>query len=259
MIKLVAYGYNASVFAHGQTGSGKTHTMTGPLEQQKNGPGSFADSQGIIPRAVCFFFEELNERADADSTFKFNVTATYLQIYNGQITDLLQNSKSKTESLQIREIALTARDRRNCTPGRPKIAKVRVEGVSEHSITCYEDIMSLLEVGSKNRFTRATAGNEESSRSHAILQLTVRMEYCGPDGKTVKRQSKLSFIDLAGSEKSDTWSDPKPEHVDELKSINKSLTALGTVVANLQNKKGTEPIYIYRIETRSSHGSFRTA
>ena len=52
-----------------------------------------------------------------------------------------------------------------------------------------------MEVGLQTRTTGTTGANLDSSRSHAILQLVLR------DKNTNKMFGKLSFIDLAGSER----------------------------------------------------------
>ena len=60
-------GYNATIFAYGQTGSGKSHSIM----------GTGADV-GIIPRLAVSLFERVREAEDAS----FEVTATYLELYN---------------------------------------------------------------------------------------------------------------------------------------------------------------------------------
>lgn len=65
-------------------------------------------------------------------------------------------------------------------------------------MTSSEDILDLLRQGNSNRRTEATAANQMSSRSHAVLQVVVvRTLEDGFGGKSV-RESKLSLIDLAG-------------------------------------------------------------
>jgi hypothetical protein len=73
-------GYNGTIFAYGQTGSGKTHTM--------NGPSSNPDpvERGILPRAFCHIFQNI-ETAQENS--RFLVRASFLEIYNEEIRDLL--------------------------------------------------------------------------------------------------------------------------------------------------------------------------
>ena len=82
-------GYNATMIAYGQTSAGKTYTMEG------------FDSEtlrGIIPRAIEEIFDWIETRASP--TMRFLVRASYLQIYNEVISDLL---KSDRTNLQIRE------------------------------------------------------------------------------------------------------------------------------------------------------------
>ena len=89
-------GYNATVFAYGQTGSGKTFTM---------GSGSLAGvaeaQRGVVPRVVDSLFEALRARADEA---EFLVRATYLEIYNEEVKDLL-HPRTASKSISIREDA----------------------------------------------------------------------------------------------------------------------------------------------------------
>ncbi len=54
--------------------------------------------------------------------------------------------------------------------------------------------MEQIQVGLTNRTTGITGMNVDSSRSHAVLQIVIK------DPK-LKNYGKLSFIDLAGSER----------------------------------------------------------
>lgn len=78
--------------------------------------------------------------------------------------------------------------------------------------------------------------SQVSSRSHAILQLLVETEAVGADGVVVRRRGKLSLVDLAGSEKMNVAKDApsmSKRHLQELTSINRSLSSLGNVIAVL--------------------------
>jgi hypothetical protein len=79
---------------------------------------------------------------------------------------------------------------------------------------------------------RATALNESSSRSHAILRLVVRTTATLEDGRTVSRAAKLNLVDLAGSEK---WapSGMVDTRIKEMTHINKSLSCLGDCISAL--------------------------
>jgi hypothetical protein len=85
-------GYNSTVFAYGQTGTGKTFTMEG-FTCSNTDP-----NRGIIPRSIDEIFKYIETYSSPDT--KFMVRASYLQIYNESISDLLKPEKI---SLQIRE------------------------------------------------------------------------------------------------------------------------------------------------------------
>ena len=86
-------GYNATIFAYGQTGTGKTYTMEG-----FNEGASTAEKRGIIPRAIEQIFGHIQRHASPN--MRFLARASYLQIYNEQISDLLKPERS---NLSIRE------------------------------------------------------------------------------------------------------------------------------------------------------------
>ena len=79
------------------------------------------------------------------------------------------------------------------------------------------------------RTTSANAVHDESSRSHAIVQLTLRRRgsaSAGYRGHAQAHAGRLSLVDLAGSERaSDMQSDGKKTRI-EGAEINKSLLAL---------------------------------
>ena len=99
-VESVMEGYNGTIFAYGQTGSGKTHTMAGP----RNAP---PEMQGLLPRAFEHIFSNI---AIADpSVTRFLVRASFLEIYNEEIRDLL--SKDPKERCEYRSILLREMDR----------------------------------------------------------------------------------------------------------------------------------------------------
>jgi hypothetical protein len=77
-------GYNAAIIAYGQTGTGKTYTMEGVHDDPFH--------QGIVPRAIKDIFRSIS--ADNTPHNQYLVRASYLQIYNEVISDLLKPERS---------------------------------------------------------------------------------------------------------------------------------------------------------------------
>ncbi|MEW5305833.1 MAG: hypothetical protein WDW36_008349 [Sanguina aurantia] len=232
----ILQGYNAAIIAYGQTGTGKTFTMEGELEGQQ---------RGIIPRTVEDIFTYIVN--DPEPTSKYLVRASYLQIYNEVISDLL---KPERTSLIIRE------DKRR---------GVFVEGLSEWVVRSPRGGLPAHEQGP---VAGATKLNEVSSRSHAVCIIIV--EKCtaasGPSGPPGVEESslsaswsrpptatgisgsmmglapqsikvgKLNLVDLAGSERVHVTG-AVGKRLEESKKINASLSALGNVIAALTDRR----------------------
>ena len=79
--------------------------------------------------------------------------------------------------------------------------QVCIVGLQEYKVLNVETVKELIERGNATRSTGTTGANEESSRSHAILQLAVKRLIDGNESKPPRLVGKLSFIDLAGSER----------------------------------------------------------
>ena len=94
-----------------------------------------------------------------------------------------------------------------------------------------------MESGDSNRSTFATNMNEHSSRSHSMLSIVIEST------NTVTGQSlrgKLNLVDLAGSERL-SRTDATGDRLKEAQNINKSLSALGDVIASLAKKDKHTP------------------
>lgn len=79
--------------------------------------------------------------------------------------------------------------------------QVCIVGLQEYRVSDVDTIKELIERGNATRSTGTTGANEESSRSHAILQLAIKRAPDGSESKPARVVGKLSFIDLAGSER----------------------------------------------------------
>ena len=139
-------GWNGTIFAYGQTGTGKTFTMEGVNHDEQ--------LKGIIPRAFSQIFDMIN--TSADPNVEFLVRASYLEIYNEEIRDLL--SKNTSNKLELKE---------NPDSG------VYVRDLTSYVVKSTRECDKLRDFGAKNRHVGATAMNQDSSRSHSIYTITV--------------------------------------------------------------------------------------
>ena len=210
----VLEGYNSTIFAYGQTGTGKTHTMEGFTFNSND------SERGIVPRCIEDIFTSIDS---SSSNTKFIIKASYLQLYNENINDLLKPDK---QNLIIRE---------------DKKKGIYVENLSEWIVRNPNDIYALLEQGTSFRETSSTLMNSVSSRSHAIFIINVEQMISSEENITITKVGKLNLVDLAGSERI-RITGAKGKQLEESKRINKSLSALGNVINALTDSKGSHYI-----------------
>ncbi|CAJ2653921.1 unnamed protein product [Trifolium pratense] len=123
--------------------------------------------------------------------------------------------------------------------------QVCIVGLQEFEVSDVQIVKEFIEKGNAARSTGSTGANEESSRSHAILQLVVkrhneviketRRNNDGNETKSGKVVGKISFIDLAGSERGADTTDNDRQTRIEGAEINKSLLALKECIRALDN------------------------
>ncbi|KAM0789736.1 hypothetical protein ACM66B_006591 [Microbotryomycetes sp. NB124-2] len=223
-------GFDSVIFAYGQTASGKTFTLTGNV-----------GNPGIIPQSVTEIFAYIREHPEQE----FLLRASYLEIYNETLKDLLA---PETGALRIRQD-----DKK----------RFFVSPLREEVVTHEAQVAALLRRGEANRSVGATDFNETSSRSHSLFQMTIesraRDDVIGAgaaDGRAAApgtprlatdcggpvRMSRLSLIDLAGSEQATSQAERRSEGA----FINKSLLTLEKVIASLTEDSKRKPHVPYR-------------
>ena len=221
LIDGVVNGYNATVFAYGATGAGKTYTMLG------------TDSDpGIMVLTLEELFNKVNSFADREYKLKFWL----LEIYNENIRDLLKFYKNENNKNALENTSNEYLDLRE-DPEKGII----VSNITEISVNNSNDMLKILKRGNRNRTQESTGANETSSRSHAILQVSIEYKEKNTGIDYQIKFSKLSLIDLAGSERAAATNN-KGIRLIEGANINRSLLTLGNCInalcdANLKGKK----------------------
>jgi kinesin family protein 1 len=205
-------GFNNCIFAYGQTGSGKSYTMMGVPNDE--------NQQGIIPRIARELFRRMQENKHQGS-LKHTVEMSYFEIYNEKVRDLL-NPKSSS-NLRIRE--------------HPSLGPY-VEDLSKLVVETADKIYSLISEGNKTRTVASTEMNQTSSRSHAVVTITLTQKIVQVSKESAhlssEKVSRISLVDLAGSERS-SMAGTSGLRLKEGGEINKSLTTLGRVISTLSN------------------------
>ena len=225
LIDGVVNGYNATVFAYGATGAGKTYTMLG----NENNPG-------IMVLTLEELFSKVNSFNDRDYKLKFWL----LEIYNENIRDLLKfYNTEKNNNHNKNTLDTTSNEYLDLREDPEK--GIIVSGITEISVSNSEEMLKILKRGNRNRTQESTGANETSSRSHAILQVSIEYKEKNSGIDYQIKFSKLSLIDLAGSERAAATNN-KGIRLIEGANINRSLLTLGNCInalcdANLKGKK----------------------
>uniref|UniRef100_A0ACD5V329 Uncharacterized protein n=2 Tax=Avena sativa TaxID=4498 RepID=A0ACD5V329_AVESA len=221
----VVSGINSSIFAYGQTSSGKTYTMT-----------------GITECTVSDIYDYIGKHEERAFVLKFSA----IEIYNEVVRDLLS---SESTSLRLWDDAEKG---------------TYVENLKEVILRDWNHLKELISVCEAQRRTGETYLNENSSRSHQILKLTIESsarEFLGKDKSTTLAAS-VNFVDLAGSERA-SQALSAGTRLKEGCHINRSLLTLGTVIRKLSKVRNGHIPYrdskLTRILQPSLGGNARTA
>ncbi|XP_041053793.1 kinesin-like protein KIF12 [Carcharodon carcharias] len=214
LISQAVTGSACTVFAFGPTGSGKTFTMAGsvpPFDSRTQDQGL----HGLMHRSVTRLLEEISNKEQA-----FTLSASYLEIHNEQVHDLL--NPQIPDSLPLR----WRKDR-----------GFHVENLRTVKFDNLDGILAVIGEGMRNRQTSAHCLNRESSRSHCILTVEIGIGPVDPkNGSNSSKWGKLRFVDLAGSERvKETGASDKT--LVEAMAINRSLLALGNCIMALVDPK----------------------
>ncbi|XP_035421803.1 kinesin-like protein KIF24 [Cygnus atratus] len=201
LIQHIFNGGNATCFAYGQTGAGKTYTMIGTHRN----PGLYA----LAAKDIFRHLEASQSRKD------LLVLISFYEIYCGQLYDLLNGRKRLFAREDSKHV-------------------VQIVGLREVQVDSVDLLLEVILKGGKERSTGATGVNSDSSRSHAIIQIQIK--------DTANRTfGRISFIDLAGSERAADARDSDRQTKMEGAEINQSLLALKECIRALDQEHAHTP------------------
>ncbi|XP_024656818.2 carboxy-terminal kinesin 2-like, partial [Maylandia zebra] len=150
---------------------------------------------------------------------QFTFTASFVEIYNETLRDLVFTGKSsKRPEHEIRKTASN---------------ELTITNLTYERVSNEDQVLRLIALANQNRSTAQTAQNDRSSRSHSVFQLDIEGVNAGRD---VKCKSTLCLVDLAGSERM-VKSQSQGDRFKEMTAINSSLSNLGVVIAALAKKE----------------------
>ena len=232
-IRHVVGGQNVTVFAYGATGAGKTHTMLGNTREDEAAGDAEA---GIISNSISDIFSLLESKKSSLAPFEsYQVAVQFIEVYNEQVYDLLETSGGP---LPLREDS--------------ERGVVVAAGAVEEPANSVGEVMGLLSLGNKNRKTEATMANLVSSRSHAVLQVIVRHCKRSDCGRESVVESRLSLIDLAGSERASSTCN-RGARLHEGANINKSLLALANCINALAERGSAKKTNVKYRDSKLTH------
>ena len=219
IINNVINGYNSTALAYGVTGTGKTHTIFGNLSYQKG-------EEGIAIKACDYLFQKLSSKYFEDD---YIIRVSYIEIYNENVIDLLNNEVSSAATLMIIEDPMKG---------------VYCPNVKEYVINNSLELKRIICQGNKKRTMAPTNQNKFSSRSHAILQISLERRTFNEEKNNYNIYfSKFLVVDLAGSERGGL---EKGKRREEGANINKSLFTLGSCINILSDKNKNGKFIPYR-------------
>ncbi|AAZ13248.1 kinesin, putative [Trypanosoma equiperdum] len=252
-VENVVSGTNSSLLTYGQTGSGKTYTILGVTNPEAANGELITSESGVLLRSLQDILNYASLRRNSSHTV---VGISALEIYLEEVRDLLSAGESPAvvqmavtkdhvlfsnleyvpileldDALRVYQEASAKRMQR-MTFGNDKSSRshaiFNIEVYQQPITTVSTKPLTLPQcLALKEASQVCPPGTRPISHTHALFA-DASNDLLG-DANAPVMYSKLSLVDLAGSE--------KPGNVkvnsigfDELKKINSSLTALGSVV-----------------------------
>ncbi|ESO01340.1 hypothetical protein HELRODRAFT_82112 [Helobdella robusta] len=200
----------AVCFSFGQTGAGKTYTMIGDKFTMASATAAATTSSATAAAAAA---TADNKNVNDEN---LGLWVSFYEIYCGQLFDLLNDRKK-----------LIVMEKHN--------KQVCITGLMETYVKDLNALIQAINYGRSNRSRGCSGVNPVSSRSHAVLQFDVRCK------DSNRRIGRLTFIDLAGSERASDAMMCSKQTRQEGAEINQSLLALKECIRCLDQEQPYKP------------------
>lgn len=119
------------------------------------------DLKGMLPRA----FDQIFEHISSSSGAQFLVRASFLEIYNDNVLDLLNEGKEGLDLKEDPDKGVYVKDLKLCP------------------VKTVQEINALAVLGRKSRKVGSTLMNRDSSRSHCLFCIMIETSEIGADGQ----------------------------------------------------------------------------
>lgn len=214
-----------------------------PVNDYTLGESSQEEYDGIMT----YTMKSILNKIINNSTRKYYLRCSYLEIYNDNIHDLLLDNLNIEDNLVSQQLYEDG------------TKEFQVLNATEEFIHTLDDVLEIIKKGELNRHFASTKLNHTSSRSHTLFRLYIKsiadniidttQDISAQLANETIMESILNFVDLAGSERASIHDDhdmPKKKSlVNETKHINKSLFWLNRII-NLKSEGTQEKFIPYR-------------
>merc|ERR1719460_1319560 len=164
---------------------------------------------------------DLFSRTEREGRRPIGVFVSFYEIYFGKLFDLLNERCLVHARANAKE-------------------QVVVMGLTEQRVASAAELLAVVRQGLQARQTGSTSANCDSSRSHAILQISLK-DVAVQEGRSPRLLSKLTFVDLAGAERAEENLGTNRQMRMDGAEINKSLLALKECIRAMDQDKDHTP------------------
>ncbi|KAJ7252109.1 P-loop containing nucleoside triphosphate hydrolase protein [Mycena haematopus] len=207
MLSLALSGGVGCILAYGQTGSGKTFTMESV--EHRVARDLFDRAQVVGKRLL---LAQGGDAAAAENGDIFEFSVTFLELLGKHASDLLESTDEVDDRGNPVRTEIAVRE--------DKVGNVRPNLISS-TVRTSAELEELINKALSHRRTSATLRNATSSRSHALLTISIKntlLPYAD--------EGQLILVDLAGSERYEDSKEHDKQRMEEARDNNKSLMNL---------------------------------